>query len=219
MTTLLTPTVVAANLGFDYATLTALQQGAFTYLVTSASARITNETGTSFTQVTETIRIGSDGYGEFLLLKNPVVTLNSATDVDTGTVLNIAPLGTTTSGFYNLFWDGLDRIYGFYPYQIVDLGITWGWTSVPDDISYVLTEVTRRSYNNPNSYTKKRVGDVEVDYVEPVSPVPGFTLASFNDAEQSILDAYKTTEASYQLECRPDRVDFHDFSRPYWGFW
>lgn len=206
---------VAANLNIDWASLTTAQQTAFTYLCTSASALITNETGCTFSSTTENIRIGADGRGEFLLLKNPIISVNSAVDIGSGMTLTVSPV-PYTAGTYDIIYDGLDKLWGFYPWQIVDLNLTWGWTTVPDDIAYVLSEVVRRGYNNPYSAEKKRVGDVEIDYA---SIAAGNSPTSFTEGEQSVLNSYKTTEVSMQLGFRPDRIDPHDYAKTFWGWW
>lgn len=206
---------VASNLGLDYSSMSAADQASFTYLCNSASALIVGETSISFSQVTETIRIGADGRGEFLLLKNPIASVNSATDCGSGDALTVNPI-PYVAGYYDIIWDGLDRLWGLFPWQIVDLSLTHGWSTVPDDIQFVLTEVVRRTKDNPLNTTKRRVGDVEVDYA---TPRVGDAVAAFTTTEQSVLDNYKTTEASWQLEVRPDKQDPHDYTRIYWGWW
>lgn len=214
MTSLIPPATVAANLGIDYDSLSALQQGAFDYLCTSASAIIRNFTGCTFSSTSETIRIGADGRGEFLLLKNPIISVDGGTDMD-GTTLTVAPI-PFVPGAYDFYWDGLDRLWGFFPWQVIDLDLTWGWTTVPDDIAFVLSEVVRRTNNNPYNLEKKRVGDVEVDYA---SIAAGQQAVTFTADEEDILNSYKTTEVSLQLGFRPDRIDPHDYARTFWGWW
>lgn len=209
MTTLIAPSTVAANIGIDYSSLSAAQQTAFTYQVTSAGSLITTITNCTFTSTTETIRFAADGNGEYQILRNPIITLNSATDVVTGTVLQLSPIpwGATTT--YDIGYDGLERLWGMYPFQTIDLNLTWGWTTVPDDIAFVLSELVRVAWNNPYNLSKKRVGDVEVDYATIAA---GMTVSSLSKEQREILDSYQDTEQSWHLKTKPNRVDTHDFS-------
>jgi len=198
-------------MGQDYTAMTALQQGQLGAQITGASAYVIQYCSAVFVSTTDTLRLTADGYSEIDLAQHPVTTVNTVTDVYTGLAMTLNLPGT--AGYYQVYWDGLQKLVCLYPWQTVDVNLTYGFSSVPDDIASVVTQMTIRTFLNPTNLSDRRVGDVEYRWTQPSSV---FTPNAF---EVTIMDVYRETEFSWRLAVRPDYIDPHDFSRNRWGWY
>lgn len=146
-----TATELAGYLQQDLDTYTATQA------LTLASAEFTRVAETAFTATSATWSTIGDGCTELELPYNDVTAV-SAVRVN----------GSTITGWtYRLGWlyrsAGFGYAYAWPPYQ-VDVDLTYGQTSVPDDVKLAVLEIAGAAYEHPSAAVSEAIDDYTVRY-------------------------------------------------------
>lgn len=163
-------------------TFTDGQAGQAQYYIDRVSSFIENQTGAKFSLVTgQVIREQADSYGEVEMMVWPISAITNIHDYLTDTDL--------PANCYR--WDGIQTIYWFRPYQVVDVTVDYGIDPVPADIKGIAIEAIRRGMaSNPTSLKSKAVGDVVYQYG---------TMLDFPAEDKAVIQSYTSTEGTYQL--------------------
>lgn len=103
-------------------------------LLDRASARIRRAAGSAITAAQATVRY-YPVCGRVVLAGVPVLAVASAAGVDEDG--STAPL----DGWQ---WDGIDRVYGLYGWDLVEITYTTGWDPVPDGVVELVCQVAAR---------------------------------------------------------------------------
>lgn len=159
------------------------------YCIRVVSTYVRSYTGISFEPTTSTFRAKSDYYGIIELMGHPIHEILDVTYVHDGS----AP--------WDWHWDGMNEIYGLSPRVAVDVTYEHGYVDVPEDITMLVTEASKRLFLLPDGQergplSKYRVGDVEEMYKPPWDTGIG---GLFNDLERLILDEYRTQMQTWRV--------------------
>lgn len=123
------------------------------YYISVVSEYINSVVDFSFEEVTETVRLKADSYGQ-IKLKQPVT--------------DVASVKNFRTGMDDLWvdFDGIDTLYFLEPHQVVDVVYSHGYASPPADIIEVAIHLVLQASGlaTPASLTKYKVGDVEEGY-------------------------------------------------------
>lgn len=159
------------------------------YYIDLISALVEGYTGVSFQPMTGTLRAKADAYGTINIDYEPVTGVSSVIDYQTQLELN------------SWSYDGLDCVFGLFPFQVVDITFTYGAGTAPPEVVAVATEASKRammSFPGAGGPVKQHaVGDV-IDVYDTFRS--GSTLGQyFNAGEMEILDSYKETNRTLKL--------------------
>jgi hypothetical protein len=154
-----TPTELAGRLEKDLDTYTATQA------LTLASAEFSAAADTWFSSTSVTWTASSYGCTELELPYYPVTAV-SAVRVN----------GVTVTG-WSLRNGTLYRSAGFgyrysWPPDVIDVDLTHGYTSVPDDVKRAVLDMAAADYDNPTKVASEQVDDYRITYYNgtPIAP-------------------------------------------------
>lgn len=134
-------------------------------------------TGQFLEEVTETVTLTPDAWGQVRLPQRPVTAVTSVT-VD-GETVDADGYTWTPSGT-------LARVYGYWSRPVV-VNYTHGYNPIPDDIAMVVAEMAvagASSSSAPSGVKSESIGSYSVSYSDTQS-------SSVSAAHASILDRYK----------------------------
>lgn len=159
--------------------------------IDSLTSFVESYTGSYFTEhVDENIRLQADAAGLIDFEFGPV------TDVS-----NIYyPQGTDTVLY--AYWDYLETIYNLKPHQVVDVVMTYGYETVPDDMAAYALQMVLNEFNGVSGgpLESYRVGDVTETY--GTGGKGASTPQTYQTLGNSVLESYRRTETSWRLGAR-----------------
>jgi hypothetical protein len=153
------------------------------YLINRVSTYIESVTNTKFSPVTDfTFRAKSDDSGEIVAPVFPVTDVSNFHDFVTDLDISYPR------------WDGMDLFYGLFSKQVVDITVSYGYDTCPDDLKNVVLEACKRGMSvTSTSLIMKTVGDVIYQYGD---------MLVFPQADQDIIDSYEQKIRTFTLEDR-----------------
>lgn len=154
--------------------LSASEGGRCQYYIDYLSDYLETRTGITFAKlVGVTRRVRADEYGEVLFDDYPVTAV---------TKIHIV------KGDYDYdnpddYWDGCERLYGFFPRQVLDVTYDCGLDPVGKALVGVAIEAVKRGMaTTPTGLKSKTVGDVSYEYGD---------MLSFSEKEDEIICLYE----------------------------
>lgn len=164
-------------------TFTAEEEAQATYYINRISAFIGSYCDLISLEevVDDEIRAQADYYGIIEVGGGPISVVTSVEAVD----------GTGEVGYS---FDGSNRIFGFEPFQTVDIVLTRGSDVIPEDLKQVALDAVVDVMRLPSEVrlTQRKVGDITYVYENG----DGTATVQFS---QNVLDRYATTEYTWRL--------------------
>lgn len=177
-----TPSELASFLKQDVDTSTA------TLALQVASALFSQRSGVMFTPTTTTYQTVGTGYRQLFLPFYPVTAVSAVRSIGAG--------GTLTLTDYTLIRGVLYRLLGFgtpgvFPPDLVEVDLTHGFATVPDDVKGAVLETAGAAYSSPDISVKSESID---DYtIVSAANGGGVSLTPF---AESLATMYRGTYAA-----------------------
>lgn len=155
-----------------------------TLALQTTSQLFTVRAHTAFTPTTVTYQVIGLGYRQLQLPFRPITSVSAVRIVSDAT-------GTTTITDYSRIKTVLYRLIGFgvpgmFPPDMVEVDLTHGYATVPDDVKGAVLESAGAAYMNPDITTKSEAID---DYSMSAAPNSGGIMLS--PAAQALADLYR----------------------------
>lgn len=173
-----TPTELASWLQADLDTSTA------TLALQTASAMFSTRANTMFVPTTVTYQVMGTGFWQLRLPYWPIISVQQVRIIGQGGTLTVTDYTRIRATLFRLAGFG---VWGMYPPDLVEVDLTHGYSTTPDDVKGAVLESAGNAYRSPDNTVNSESID---DYSIKFSDIGGMMLSQ---SAAKLADLYRGT--------------------------